>query len=118
MLARDKHSSLLRKFVNYRRKNTYKMWPRGQCYHTFLSVIYMFLCKACVSRLEKLAWDKRSNLLREFVNYGQKCFIRLGPGTNVIKLFCPYFRNTHNKLECLSQASFSRLETQALHKNM
>jgi hypothetical protein len=34
-----------------------------------------------------LAGDKHSSLLRKSVNYGQKSFITLGPGANVIKLF-------------------------------
>ncbi len=38
-----------------------------------------------------------------------KSFIGLAPGPNVIKLFCPYFRDFHYKLECLSLASFSSL---------
>jgi hypothetical protein len=41
------------------------------------------------SRLEKLARDKLSSLLLTSVNYGQKSFITLTPGANVIKLFCP-----------------------------
>jgi hypothetical protein len=44
-LGRDKHSSLLRKFINYGRKMFYKIGPwynitSAQCYKTFLSVIY------------------------------------------------------------------------------
>jgi len=31
------------------------------------------------------------------------------PGANVIKLFCLLFTDFHNKLECLSLASFSSL---------
>jgi hypothetical protein len=33
--------------------------------------------------------DKRSSLLRKFINYGQKSFITMSPGANLIKLFCP-----------------------------
>ena len=39
------------------------------------------------TRLERLARDKRSSLLRKLVNYGPKSFITLGPGPNVIKYF-------------------------------
>ncbi len=39
-----------------------------------------------------------TSLLQKFVNYGQKSFITLGPGANVIKLFCRYFTNFCNKL--------------------
>jgi hypothetical protein len=34
MFARDKHSSLLRTFVNYVRKTFYNIGPRDQCYET------------------------------------------------------------------------------------
>ncbi len=40
------------------------------------------------SRLERLARDKHSSLLRTFVNYGRKKFYNVDPmGPNVIKLF-------------------------------
>jgi hypothetical protein len=45
-LARDKHSRLLRTFVNYGCKKLYNPATRGQCYKSFLSVIsviYEFL---------------------------------------------------------------------------
>jgi hypothetical protein len=35
---------------------------------------------------KKLARDKPSSLLRTSINYGQKSFITLAPGVNVIKL--------------------------------
>jgi hypothetical protein len=35
------------------------------------------------NRIEKLAWDMPSSLLQMFVNYGQKSFITLGPGSNL-----------------------------------
>ena len=60
----------------------------GQCYQTFLSIIYIFLCKASVSRLEKLAWDKHSNLLRKFINYRRKKFYRIGLRETLLKKFC------------------------------
>jgi hypothetical protein len=45
--------------------------------------------------------DKHSSLLRKSVNYRQKSFIKLGPGANLIKIFCPCFTDCHTKLECL-----------------
>jgi hypothetical protein len=38
--ARDKHSSLLRKSVNYGRTKFYNIGPRPQCYITFFGLIY------------------------------------------------------------------------------
>ncbi len=52
---------------------------------------------------------KLSSFLQKFVNHGQKSFITLGPGVNVIKLFCPQFAYFRNRLECFSQASFFSL---------
>ncbi len=37
------------------------------------------------TKLEKLARDRHSSLLRESVNYGRKFFIELAPGPNVKK---------------------------------
>jgi hypothetical protein len=39
------------------------------------------------TRLERLARDKHTSLLRTFANYGRKSFVTLGPGQDVIKLF-------------------------------
>ncbi len=39
------------------------------------------------SRLERLAKDKHSCLIRKSVNYGRKFFIVHAPGLNVIKIF-------------------------------
>jgi hypothetical protein len=41
------------------------------------------------TRLEKLARNKCSSLLRKFVNYGCKKFYNICSGANVINLFCP-----------------------------
>ncbi len=41
------------------------------------------------TRLKRPPRDTYSSLLRTFVKYGGKFFITLGPGRNVIKLFCP-----------------------------
>jgi hypothetical protein len=57
----------------------------------------------------RLGW-KSSSLLRKFLNYGQKSFIRLASGPNIKKLFASVFTNVHNKLECsLSLSGLSRL---------
>jgi hypothetical protein len=45
------------------------------------------LSPASPSKLENLARDKHSSLIRKFVNYRRKCFIPLAPGVKVIKLF-------------------------------
>jgi hypothetical protein len=53
-----------------------------------------FLPYPHLTRLEKLAKEKHSNLLQKFVNYGQKVFITLGPGwklmsvTNTLAYYC------------------------------
>jgi len=55
----------------------------GQCYKTFYGRdlhIFALSQSVCKTRLEKFANGKHSSLLRKFVNYGQKCFITLGPG--------------------------------------
>jgi hypothetical protein len=48
MLARDKHSSLLQKFVNYGRKIFYNIGPSDR--------------RKCITILKKLSRDKRSSL--------------------------------------------------------
>ncbi len=40
-----------------------------------------------VTRLERLARDKHSRLLRKYVNYVRKKFYSTGPGAAIIKLF-------------------------------
>jgi hypothetical protein len=52
----------------------------------FIRVGSGLTCKHKI-RLERLALDKHSSLLEKSINYGQKCFITLGPGPIVIKLF-------------------------------
>ncbi len=71
------------------------------------------------ARIKVSYFEKHSSLLPESVNYTNKGFVRTGsstvcrkqlrPGDNVIKLFCPQFKNFCNKLECLFLASFSSL---------
>jgi hypothetical protein len=56
----------------------------GQCFKTFLSVIYKKILlteNVCQIRLEKFARGKRSSLSQKFLSY------KLTPGPNVIKLF-------------------------------
>ncbi len=56
-----------------------------------------------------VARDKRSTLLRKFVNYDSKKFFGTSldgvsfikqSGANAIKLFYPHYSNFHTKLEC------------------
>jgi hypothetical protein len=39
------------------------------------------------TRLERLARDKHSSLLRTLINYGRKKFYNIGPRANVIRHF-------------------------------
>ncbi len=89
-LTSDKHSILLRIFVNYRQKSFITLTPGANVIKLFsVRDLQIFVLSPTVSwtRLEKLARDKHSVLLRKFVNYRQKSFITLTPGANVIKLF-------------------------------
>ncbi len=54
------------------------------------------------TRLQKLAVDKHSSLLRKFVNDGHKSFVTFGPGACIIKLITAIIYSFPNKLECLS----------------
>ncbi len=40
-----------------------------------------------MNRLERLVRDIHYNILKTFVNYGQKRFLTFAPGVHVIKLF-------------------------------
>ncbi len=40
-----------------------------------------------IEELERLARGKHSNLLRKFVNYGQKKFYNIGPSAQFLKTF-------------------------------
>ncbi len=93
-LARDKHSSLLCKFVNYGRKKFYNVGACVQCYKNFLLVIQEFILSqsVCQTRLEKLARDKHSSLLCSYVNYGRKKFYNIVAWTD------------HHQQEQLAQA--------------
>jgi hypothetical protein len=63
-LTKDKHSSLLRIFANYKQKSSIIL-PLGP------NVVNLYLYKAsvCLTGLENLAKDKHSSLLRMFANY-------------------------------------------------
>jgi hypothetical protein len=41
----------------------------------------------CNTRLDKLVWDKHSNLLQKIVNYVHRRFYDISTWANVIKLF-------------------------------
>ncbi len=74
-LDRNKHSSLVRKFVNYGHKKFYYTGTGGQSYKTFYGrnlQIYTLSQSVCQPKMEKLAKDKHSSLVRKFVNYGHK----------------------------------------------
>jgi hypothetical protein len=79
--------------------------------NSFTSVIYKLMnvhnkLEECLSlvRFSSLL-DKHSDLLQKLVNHGQKSFITLGPGDNLIKNFICNLC----KLECLSLASLSSI---------
>ncbi len=55
-----------------------------------------------MTTLEVLAMDKHSSLLLQLVNYGQKSFIILATGANVIKpFFSLQFINVRTHIKCL-----------------
>ncbi len=58
----------------------------------FTVVIYKFSYPRVFVRIgwKSLSGDDHSDVLRKFVNYGQKSFITLAPGVIVIKLFCMF----------------------------
>jgi len=74
-LARDKHSSLSRKSLNYGRNKFDNTGPRTQCYKTFTPVIYA------------ISYD-----------FDRGYIISLGLGANAINLFTPIM------YKCLLQA--------------
>jgi hypothetical protein len=67
MLARSKHSSLLRKFVTYGRKKLYNIGP------------WSYPQKLDYAR--RPAREKQSSLLRTHVNYGRKNIYNIGRQT-------------------------------------
>ncbi len=87
--ARDKHNNLLRTFINYGQKSFTILTPGANIKNFFVHNLSTFLLSQSIfyTRVEKLAKDKQSSLVRIFANYRQKSFIRSTPGANVIKLF-------------------------------
>ncbi len=61
------------------------------------------------TELGRYVKDKHSSLFELFSKEKEKKCVSSTPGPNVIKLFCPLFTSFHNKLECLSLASFYNL---------
>jgi hypothetical protein len=58
--------------------------------------------------LERLSRDKHSSLFDILVSCKEKCFIILGPGANILRIYIfLYYMNVINKLEGLSLASLS-----------
>ncbi len=53
----------------------------GQCYKKFLRNLQIFVVSksVCKTRLEKLAVDKHSSLLRKNLIYGREKFYNIGP---------------------------------------
>ncbi len=81
-LSRDKHSSLLQKFVNYRQIKFYNIGPWRQCYKTFFVRnlrIFVQIYSVCQTKLEELSRNKHSSLLQKFINYRQMKFYNIGP---------------------------------------
>jgi hypothetical protein len=82
MFASDKHSILLRSFMNYRCKKFCNIRHMGQCYKKICLYLTYFHTKLeCLLECsEMLARDKHSSVLRKFIKYWQKSFITLDPG--------------------------------------
>ncbi len=69
----DKHSSLLRIFVNYGHKMFRNIGPRAQCYKTFYGCnlrIFLISHSVCPWQAFESYSSKHCNLIRTFVNYG------------------------------------------------
>jgi hypothetical protein len=86
-LVMDKHSSLLRKLLNYGPKRFSTFAPGPNTIKSFLPVIYKFLLSERMSVRLKLAMDKHSSLLQKIINYRQKSFIKLATGPKAINTF-------------------------------
>ncbi len=69
--------------------------PRGNVIKNVSDLLIFVLNKrVCWTRLEKLAKDKYSSLLRKLAKYGQKSFITLGPGRIRLRYKCLQGTNT------------------------
>ncbi len=89
-LAKDKHSTLFKKFVTYGRKKIHNIVTCGLCYKTFYGrKLPLFRCSTLgqapvlthkhQTRLESLAKDKHSSLLQKIVTYDRKKFYKIVP---------------------------------------
>ncbi len=86
ILARDKHSCLLQKFVIYGRKKSYDIDTSGQCYKCYtLQGRLLTLPSSLIhqTRLERLTRDKHSSFLRNSVTYGRKTFYDIDTRTKI-----------------------------------
>jgi hypothetical protein len=64
--------------------------------------IFVLSKSVCQTRLKSLPGTKHSISLQKRINYGEKSFITLGPGLNVIKLFMSVISQS------VSMTSFSK----------
>ncbi len=74
----------------------------GQCYTTFFVPdlrVFVLSQSVCQTRLEKLSNDNYSSLSQKSIVQGQKCFVTLGPGVDLLKLFCCNFTQSFQKLD-------------------
>ncbi len=85
---KDKHSRLLRKFVNYGRKKFYSTCPR--LLRKFVNYGRKKFYSKCPRLLRKFVnygrkkfYSTSPKLLRKFVNYGRKKFYNVGPWTSI-----------------------------------
>ncbi len=81
--------------------------PSGQFYKTFfVRDLHIFLLSqsVCQTRPQKLTNDKHSSLLWKPVIYGQKSFITLGPGANLLSTpnYCGRIHNTLFSLQLMN----------------
>jgi hypothetical protein len=87
-----KHSSLLRTFVNFERKNLTLGPSANVIKKLFVIDVFLYLAIVFVRLSRKSLPGANTCLLRTLVNYGRKKFCNIGHGGNVIKLFCSYLR--------------------------
>jgi hypothetical protein len=76
-LARDKHSSLLRKSVNYDRKKFYSTGPWGFCYKTFTEVTnneVLAIASQFQPSLIFVAGQGKPFQMVEFTSYPKICY--------------------------------------------
>ena len=90
-LARDEHSNLSGKFVNYRQKSFITL-AQGQCYKTFyVCNLQIFVLRQCLSwQTFPAQSNKPPWLVQKIVNYGQKGFIESAQGGRISFLANPF----------------------------